>query len=251
MAQKDSASLFSGRANNYIKYRPGYPPALLDLLASRCGLTSESIVADIGSGTGILTEMFLKHGSTVYAVEPNDEMRGGAEKLLGHYPNFTSIGATAESTALDSHSVDIVTAGQAFHWFKHAAARAEFVRILKPCGWAILIWNMARKDTPFLKEYDLFWQDDLRDAHDAMRNKLLVDKFFECTPYEKAVLEGARYDMNLEELTGRILSISAAIQPGEPGHAAFLEKIRGMFERHQRNQLVTMTYDTEVFFGQL
>ena len=84
MAKKDSTTLFSGRAENYIKYRPTYPPELLSLLSMRCGLTPNSIISDIGSGTGILTEAFLKKGNPVFAVEPNAEMRSGAEKLLGH-----------------------------------------------------------------------------------------------------------------------------------------------------------------------
>ncbi len=251
MTGKDSASLFSGRVQNYIQYRPAYPASVMDLLATRCGLTSHSVIADIGSGTGILTELFLKAGNPVFAVEPNDEMRAAAEKLLGRYPNFTSVSARAEATRLPDHSVELVTAAQAFHWFDHPSARLEFIRILKRRGWAVLLWNMARTDTPFLKEYDEFWRIDLRGAHEARDgNEALVQRFFGGAHYEKVLLEGLPYDLTLDEFTGRILSISAAIQPGEAGYEAFMQKVRGMFERHRQNNRVRMSYNTEVFLGQ-
>ena len=118
----DSTRRFSSRVENYIKYRPGYPPAIINLLEGECGLTSRSVVADVGSGTGILAELFLRHGNRVYGVEPNREMRAAGERLLRNYPNFVSIAGTAETTTLDEQSVDFVTAGQAFHWFDRAGA---------------------------------------------------------------------------------------------------------------------------------
>ena len=130
----DSTKRFSSRVENYIKYRPGYPPDMLDLLKKKCGLPDASVIADIGSGTGILTELFLRNGNPVFGVEPNREMREAAERLLGKHPNFTSISGTAESTTLKNQSVGFITASQAFHWFDRERARREFLRILKPGG---------------------------------------------------------------------------------------------------------------------
>ena len=252
MTRKDNTSLFSGRVQNYIKYRPTYPASLLDLLAEKCGLTPASVIADVGSGTGILTEMLLKHGNPVFAIEPNAEMRSAADELLGRYPNFTSVGAGAEATTLRPQSVDFVTVAQAFHWFDHPAARAEFIRILKPRGWVALIWNKARTDTPFEKEYNEFWRVDLRGAHEARDGyEALIQPFFGEAHYAHAVLDGVPQVMNRDEFIGRILSISAATQPGEAGYEAFIQKVRGMFEYHQQNGLVTISYDTDVFLGQL
>src|SRR5207253_7675203 len=120
---------------NYLKYRPSYPPEIIPLLKSECGLTAESVIADLGSGTGLLTELFLKHGNPVFGLEPNLEMRVAGERVLAKYPKFTSLSATAEATTLPDESVDMITAGQAFHWFDREKARPEFVRILKPGGW--------------------------------------------------------------------------------------------------------------------
>lgn len=252
MTPKDNTTLFSGRVQNYSKYRPTYPPALMGLLAEKCGLTPVSVVADVGSGTGILTEMFLKHGNSVFAIEPNAEMRSAAEELLGRYPNFTSVRAGAEATTLRPQSVDIVTAGQAFHWFDHPVARAEFIRILKPRGWVMLVWNMPRIETPFEKEYDDLWRVDLKSAHEARdKYETYIEQFFTETPPERILLEGVSQVMDCDQLIGRVLSGSAAIQPGEAGYETFIQKVRGIFERHQQNGFVTLSYKTDVFLGQL
>jgi ubiquinone/menaquinone biosynthesis C-methylase UbiE len=251
MASKDPTSLFSGRVENYIKYRPGYSSKLLKLLQSKYGLTSGSIIADIGSGTGILSELFLKNGNQVFAVEPNHEMRSAAEKLLSGYPNFVSVTARAETSTLPSHSVDFVTAGQAFHWFDRSAARTEFIRILKPSGWVVLAWNGARTDTPFLKEYDEFWRTVLMGARGSREEENDDVAAFFSGPSERLMLDGFHQNLDFDQFTGRVLSISMAIQPGEPGHAAFMEKVRQLFERHQQGGRVTISYDTEVIIGQL
>src|SRR5437773_2428243 len=151
----DPTKRFSNRVGNYIKYRPDYSGAIIDLLNEECGLNQQSIIADIGSGTGILSELFLKNGNRVFGIEPNAPMRGAGEKLLERHSKFTSIEGSAEATTLPDDSVDFVVAGQAFHWFDQKLARDEFSRILKPSFWVVLIWNERRTDsTPFLRAYE-------------------------------------------------------------------------------------------------
>jgi SAM-dependent methyltransferase len=131
------------------------PPEVLPFLEGECGLTDRWVVADIGSGTGILSELFLGNGNRVFGVEPNAEMRRAAERLLGGDARFTSVAGSAEATTLAEGSVDLVAAGQAFHWFDPEAARAEFLRVLKPGGWVALAWNARRRSgTPFLEDYE-------------------------------------------------------------------------------------------------
>jgi len=151
-----STERFSNRVDNYIKYRPGYPQAVIETLAAECGLTSQSVIADIGSGTGILAEMFLKNGNAVTGVEPNREMREAGERLLSAYPRFTSVDGRAEATGLADASVDFVTAGQSLHWFDLKASRREFRRILKPSGWVAIVWNDRRDESPFMQAYPVF-----------------------------------------------------------------------------------------------
>ncbi len=150
----DSISRFSNRAEIYARYRPRYPDAVIACLTDACGLSPSATVADVGAGTGILTELFLRNGNPVYAVEPNAAIRGVAEAQLQGTPDFHSIDGRAEATTLPKNSVDFVVAGQAFHWFEPVATRREFRRILKPGGWIALIWNDRRLDsTPFMRAY--------------------------------------------------------------------------------------------------
>ena len=142
----DAKQRFSNRVADYVRYRPGYPSAALDVLREDCALRPGHVIADIGSGTGFLSELFLKNGNRVFGVEPNDAMRLAGEEYLASYDGFASINGSAESTTLDDASVNFVTAGQAFHWFDQNAARAEFSRILKPEGWVVVIWNERLTD---------------------------------------------------------------------------------------------------------
>lgn len=135
----DHTRRFTGRVESYARHRPSYPWAVIELFERECGLASDSVVADVGSGTGILSTLFLENGNRVFGVEPNAEMRAAAERLLGDRSRFTSVAGTAEDTTLEAGSVDLVVAGQAFHWFDAGRARAEFARTLSPDGWVALI----------------------------------------------------------------------------------------------------------------
>ncbi|HEX2269365.1 MAG TPA: class I SAM-dependent methyltransferase, partial [Pyrinomonadaceae bacterium] len=154
-----SVERFTSRVENYARYRPGYPTEIVDLLKTACDLTPASVVADIGSGTGKLSEIFLANGNVVIGVEPNAAMREVAEKIFNDEPLFRSVDGSAEATTLADSSVDMVVAGQAFHWFDHERARVEFARILRPGGWVVLLWNDRRVgSTPFLAAYEQLLQ---------------------------------------------------------------------------------------------
>src|SRR5260370_16718477 len=155
MPASNATSRFSDRVENYVGYRPGYPSQVIDTLKAECGLKPEHVVADIASGTGIWTRVLLENGNQVFAVEPNRDMRLAGERLLADFSTFRSVAGSAEATTLPDRSVDLVTAAQAGHWFDRRRARREFVRILKPVGWLVLLWNERRTDsTPFLLAYE-------------------------------------------------------------------------------------------------
>ncbi len=249
--ERDPTQRFTDRVEHYVRYRPGYPPTVLDLLQRRTGLSPAAIIADVGSGTGFLSELFLVNGNTVYGIEPNDAMRRAAEARFGGQPAFHSLNGTAEATGLAAISVDYVTAGQAFHWFDADAAKAEFQRILRPGGWVVLIWNSWRPETsPFMADYEsllLRYATDYRQVgHGSASGQL--DAFF--AKHELVTLPNEqRFDFN--GLKGRLLSSSYAPLAGHPNHRPMLKALRALFDRHVQDDEVLFRYDTSVYLGRL
>ena len=250
----DPRQRFTDRVDNYVRWRPRYPASLLGLLRRRCGLLPGHAVADVGSGTGFLSDPFLRNGNRVFGVEPNAAMREAAERLLASYPAFQSVAGSAEATGLPEGSIDFITAGQAFHWFDPAAARREFRRILTPGGWVVLVWNDRRSEaTPFLRGYEALLQRFGTDYGKVSQKNVApstLRAFYGPGGYEEERLENAqRFD--LEGLEGRLLSSSYAPEPGHPDHLPMLRALRGLFEARAEEGRVTFLYDTRVLMGHL
>jgi SAM-dependent methyltransferase len=249
--ENDSNKRFSNRAAYYAKYRPRYPHAILNFMEQELGFSSASVIADFGSGTGILSEMFLKHGNLVFGVEPNKEMRETAEAILAGYPHFRSVNGSAETTMLPAASIDFVMAAQSFHWFDRTRARAEFLRILKPGRWVILIWNTRKNSTTFMQAYERLVRDFANKSL-AVRHENLGDGDLRAFLGEyKARTFSHSQALDLEGLTGRLLSSSYAPLPGDPRHIPTLNELRRIFDSYQRNGLVHLEYVTEVYAGKL
>jgi ubiquinone/menaquinone biosynthesis C-methylase UbiE len=245
---------FSDRVDNYIKYRPDYPAGILSFLKQKNLLNENSVIADIGSGTGISAELFLKPGNTVYGVEPNKEMREAAERILSGYKNFTSVHGTAEQTTLKDNSIDIIIVGQAFHWFDKQKCREEFKRILKPGGIVILMWNDRRTDsTQFLQNYEdfikMFATDYLQVNHKNI-DESVFDDFFGKGNYEMKAFDNFQY-FDLEGLKGRILSSSYMPNETHKDFEHMMYVLRKIFNRFQENGKVTIEYDTRIYSGKI
>ncbi len=253
MPASNATSRFSDRVENYIRYRPGYPREALKALKCECGLTSSHVIADIASGTGIWTRMLLENGNRVFGVEPNAHMRAAAESLLAEFPNFVSISGPAEVTTLADHSFDFVTAAQAAHWFDRRRARAEFVRILKPGGWLVLLWNERLIDTtPFLRDYEqllLTYGTDYEDVRHE-RTTDAVNEFFDPAPFQQRTFE-MRQEFDYEGLEGRLLSSSYAPGPGHPKHEPMLQELHRIYRKYAVNSQVSVDYLTRIYFGKL
>ncbi len=250
----DSVGRFSNRVENYLKYRPRYPYAVIDALRDDCGLTPGSTVADVGSGTGFLTELFLRYGTTVWAVEPNAEMRTAAERWLADVAGFHSLTGTAEATTLPDRSVDIVAAGQAFHWFDRAKARLEFDRILKPGGWVALVWNERETEsTPFLRAYEQLLQrfaTDYAQVDHRLIDDAILREFFAPGSFRLRTFPN-RQEFDYVGLQGRLLSSSYAPEKGQPGHEPMLAELRRIYDAHSLNDRISFDYLTRVYYGQL
>jgi SAM-dependent methyltransferase len=238
---------------NYARFRPGYPPEVVDLLKRECGLSSNSVVADIASGTGLFTRMLLETGSKVVGVEPNPEMRAAGEHYLSKFPYFKSIDGTAEVTTLAGHSIDVVTAAQAAHWFDQTRSRAEFLRILKPGGWLVLLWNEPRKDaTPFLRAYEellIRYGSDYEKIRNE-RTNMRGESFFSRSKSSEKTFEMIQ-QFDYAGLEGRLLSSSYAPQQGEPTQEPMLQDLHLIFDQYQVDGKVRFEYDTRVFYGHM
>jgi ubiquinone/menaquinone biosynthesis C-methylase UbiE len=244
---------FSDRVENYVRYRPGYPPEVIDLLRAECGLRPSHIVADIASGTGIFTRLLLQNGNSVFAVEPNPEMRAMGMHELQSSARLTSVAGTAEETTLGSASVEFVTAAQAAHWFDLPRARAEFVRILRPEGWCVLIWNERRTaTTPFLRDYEqllLTYATDYKEVRHE-RTTAMIHEFFAPALFQKRDFS-LRQQFDYAGTAGRLLSSSYAPLEGHPGHAPMMRELERIFRAHATDGKIEFEYSTRVYYGHL
>jgi SAM-dependent methyltransferase len=247
-ASQDSTQRFSSRVEAYARYRPSYPRETLALLEHQCGLSASCKIADIGSGTGLLARLFLDFGCDVTGVEPNPAMRAAGERMFSGQPRFHTVEGRAEATSLPDRSVDFVTAGQAFHWFEPAAARAEFQRILQPEGWVVLIWNERLVTPGFMAE------------HEALQNKFAREKshpgdlefnaFYGHANWRLARIPN-RQSLDEQGLRGRIESSSWSPLPGADGYEAMIEEMTRLFRKYERAGRVAIEYETTIYYGTL
>ena len=246
----DAKARFSDRVADYVKYRPSYPYEAIDAIVAAVHLAPGARVADIGSGTGISSKLFLERGFEVVGVEPNAEMRAAAEGGLSHHGKFQSTGGTAEHTGLEDASVALAIAAQAFHWFQADEARAELRRIVVPPHPVALMWNERLTDTPFLHDYEAALREHSIDYatvnhRDNVTRDVLVPFFAEFETF--TVPNAQRFDR--KGFIGRALSSSYVPQRGQPKHEAMMQAIDEIFANHQVDGVVEFRYVTSVHVG--
>jgi SAM-dependent methyltransferase len=254
MSLSDAKQRFSNRVADYVRYRPSYPAEILPLLKTWTNFRAEHVVADVGSGTGLLSKLFLDFGNRVLGIEPNAEMRAAGEEFLSSYPNFKSVAGSAEATTLPSDSVDFAAAGQAFHWFQMPAARDEFRRILKSGGRVLVIWNERLLDeTAFLREYEAllnrFGTDYAKVSESYPRAEQMLE-FFGANEFTSHSLPNFQ-EFNFDGLSGRLRSSSYAPPPGHPQFEPMMKELRKLFDTHHQRGVVRMEYRTRVYAGKL
>jgi len=250
----NSTARFSDRVDDYVRSRPEYPAAFYEFLAGELGVTPDVAVADVGSGTGISARPLLERGNTVYAIEPNGPMRAAAERLLSPFASFRSIDATAEGTTLADGAVGLVVAAQAFHWFDRVRARAEFVRILRPGGWVVLVWNERRVDsTPFLREYERLlhrYATDYAKVRHENVNDAALGAFFAPARHQTKSFDNAQ-TFDYAGLESRLLSSSYTPAATDPRRGPMIAELRELFEKYRQGGGVTFEYDTRAHYARL
>jgi len=250
----DNTKRFSDRVDNYKKYRPDYPIDVIKVLKDRCGLNKNSVIADIGSGTGIFSALLLPYVGMVYAVEPNAEMRKSAESALLSYGNFSSRDASAEDTGLKSQSVDIVTAATAFHWFNKEKTKKEFSRILKKDKWVVLIWNERYKHgSDFSIAYEAIFNNHIPEyaaKHYKNVSALFIDEWY--GPGKSELISFRNHKkLNWDGLLGRFLSSSYAPLENQPHYTKVIDELKQTYERFAHNDTVVFEYTTRLYVGKI
>lgn len=246
---QDNTKRFSDRVADYIKYRPTYPDAMIRVLQHKMGLDKSAVIADIGSGTGISSLPFLNNGNFVFGVEPNNEMRTAQEQMLNTFPSFKSTNGTAESTTLESQSIDVIFCGQAYHWFDKEASKAEFARILKPGGHIVLAWNSRSTKTAFQQEYEQVLYDNIEDYKNVTHRDISekeIEIFFSPKPINKDQLDNEQI-FDVKGLKGRLKSSSYCPKEGEK-HEKLMTAIEALFAKHQINNTIQFQYETQLFW---
>ena len=251
----DTTVRFTDRVDNYVKARPSYPGEIVDLLENHCGLTRSSAIVDVGCGTGLLAKLFCDYGCRIIGVEPNAAMREAGQQYLSGYPNFEIMDGTAEAIPLPGTSVDFITAGQAFHWFNQKEARHEFMRILKPNGWAALVWNDREfSGSKFADDYEgllLKFGVDYAEVH--QRGKATVtsfEQFFGNSAFVKATFPNVQ-NLDRDGLVSRVLSASYMPSPGHENYPPMMEEVERIFRNNQKDGVVAVKYETNVYYGQM
>jgi SAM-dependent methyltransferase len=227
---------------------------MVTLLEHECGFGPDLEVADIGSGTGLLAKLFLDFGCRVTGVEPNADMRRAGDQFLSAYEKFSSVDGRAERTGLADASVDLVAAGQAFHWFDAVAARREFLRILRPPGWVALVWN--EREVPehgFLRGYEdllhRYATEYSRVDHRRIDSER-IGAFYGHNQWKLATFSNAQ-EFDLAGARGRLESSSYAPPSGHPGYPAMIAELEQLFQTHQVNGRVPFVYQTKLYYGTL
>jgi len=258
-AKLNSTQRFSDRVQYYVQSRPRYPRAILDFCRTDLSLRPSDQIADIGSGTGFLSELFLQNGNPVFGVEPNEPMRLAAERGLRGFAGFHSINGTAEQTGLPAGSFGFIVAGQAFHWFDRAASRTEFSRILQPRGVVLLIWNEREKnddDNGFAAAYDAVVREFQTDWNTVRHENITTEDsralgdFFGPAGFELRKFDNPQ-PLNLDGVLARALSSSYLPLPGQPRCEEMLDQLREIFRVHAQNEQVIQRYTAKVYYGRL
>ncbi len=249
----DTIERFSNRVENYVLYRPTYPPEVLRLFQTEMNLQKTSVVADIGSGTGISARLFLENGNRVFGVEPNAAMRAAAENFLREFPRFQSVDGTSGATTLESKSDQFVVAAQAFHSFDKEKTRTEFKRILKQNGFVALVWNERQLDTnDFLRAYERFLikfgTDYEKTRHDNIDEKILCD-FFQ-KDFRRATFRNVQ-TLDFAGLKGRMLSASYMPNQTDFVYETMIAELECLFAEYAKDGKIDIIYDTNIFYARI
>lgn len=247
----DVTEKFNGLASVYEAGRPSYADAFIDDLFQKYGFSSESVIADIGAGTGKFSEQLLKKGTRVYCIEPNEDMRRQSTQVLRKYANCSILAGNAADTVLSDDSVDFITAAQSFHWFDTKQFKKECRRIIRIGGKVFLIWNIVQSSDVMQKNHEInrkYCPDFKKDAfYKIKRDDIRIREFFDHS-YERL-----EYDYplcyNRDKFINRNLSSSHSLKTGEKNFEEYRQTLEQLFEEYAENGILCVPNKTVVYMG--
>jgi len=249
----DSKEKFTSKVSDYVKYRPKYPSEFVNYLLNEVGV-SRSVVADIGAGTGILTKLLAAKVKTIYAVEPNFNMRSACEGYCDEFENFVAVDGSAENTSLSDKSVDFITVAQAFHWFDRHRTKIEFQRILKTKGKVILVWNSRMAENVLIRENDALCRDVCLEFNGfsggSNANPESYSDFFKSGYCDYRVFENDRL-LTLETYIGSSLSASYAPTESDDNYKEFINGLKDLFKKYSINDKLLLPHKTHSYVGEI
>lgn len=251
--QQDSIQRFSDRAENYDKFRPGYPHALVQFLRETVPTSRDFVIADIAAGTGIFTAQFIAWGRRLFVVEPNSEMRSRAHKRLDGCGRCVFLNGTAEATGLPDGSVDLFVSAQAFHWFDLARTRVEFERAGRNRPYVAMVWNLRNTRSAFEAAYESFIRTYATDYLQVSQRKMDatdVRSFFAPSRPQYRVF-GHVDSLTYPQLLGRTLSYSFLPDETSPVLPEMKKALEALFQAHERQGRVRMSYKARLFLGRI
>lgn len=249
----DNTHNFSGLAKSYTAGRPAYADEFIENLYLQHNFNEQSVIADIGSGTGKFAKQLLDRGSFVYGVEPNEDMRRIAVKELGRYSKFCAVDGAAADTGLEGKTADFVTTAQAFHWFDVLQFKKECKRILKKDGKVFLIWNMRDMSNEInMRSFEIYSRYCPKFigfsggiVRDDMRIKQFFDGKYKYMEFDNPIF----YDK--DKFISRSLSSSYSLREGDKNYGAYIEKLSGLFDKYAKNGVITVANKTVAYFGKM
>lgn len=247
----NSVERFSDRVENYIKYRPDYPFEIIEFLKKEIDLTSDKVIADIGSGTGLSALNFLKNGNQVIGIEPNEEMRKAGEIFLKEYSKFSSQYGKSDNTNLPDNSIDLIIAGQAFHWFDVDKTKNEFKRILKGDRYVLLIWNEKNFSKLFMSDYEKLLKTYGTDYDKVKQENIddsILSNFFDKGYQLKEFYNNQIFDY--QGVEGRMLS-SSYIPLDATIRETITNELKNIFNKYQSDNKIDFEYTTKVYYGKI
>lgn len=240
----DSTARFDARAGDYALYRPSYPR---DAIAAVLDGFRAPEVADTGAGTGISSIALADAGAHVFAIEPNANMRGSIPMRA----DIEVIDGTAEVTSLPDHSVDIITAFQAYHWFTPDRVFRESQRVGRARVRYAAVWNERDEKDAFVREYSAIVRPYMTDDTEARRRKTTIDGDLRRHGWSDVRVLEFRHavPVDWEALIGRTRSTSYLPREG-PAYEAMAAELRALYDRADAFGGARFTLVTSVHLGE-